>query len=238
MDTPIHISVIIPCFHDEVRLGRLLPELRSFGSGIKEIFVVDAAASSECQELCQKYEADYLTSPPCRGVQLRTGAARATAEVLWFLHADARFSGNPLAAIDQAFKSRGAIGGFFRFRFAGPRPWPASLLERAIALRVRWGTPYGDQGIFMSQKAYHQSGGFPEWPLFEEVPLVRKLRQQGRFIDLKEVILVDPRKWDREGWWRRTWNNRLLATAFALGIPPHRLAVLYNHPLQTFRPQK
>lgn len=90
----------------------------------------------------------------------------------------------------------------------------------------------------MSQKAYHQSGGFPEWPLFEEVPLVRKLRQQGRFIDLKEVILVDPRKWDREGWWRRTWNNRLLATAFALGIPPHRLAVRYNHPLQTFRPQK
>lgn len=227
MDTPIRVSIVIPCHQDEQPLERLLSELRSLGESVQEILVVDAAGSSKCQELCRQYEAVYMSSSPCRGAQLRAGAAKATAEVLWFLHADARLSGNPLAAIDQAFMS-GGIGGFFRFRFAGPRPWPAPLLERAIALRARFGTPYGDQGIFMSRKAYLETGGFPAWPLFEEVPLVQKLRQQGRFIGLKQAILVDPRKWNHEGWWRRTWKNRLLATAFALGIPPKHLAGLYR----------
>jgi hypothetical protein len=41
-------------------------------------------------------------------------------------------------------------------------------------------------------------------------------------------IGVSPRRWERDGWIRRTVGNRLLALGHALGIPPHRLARRYE----------
>jgi hypothetical protein len=124
--------------------------------------------------------------------------------------------------------AQGALGGYFRFRFDRPRAWPALLLEPAIAFRCRFGIPYGDQGLFMRRNAYWEAGGHSPWPLFEEVDLINGLRRLGRFMPLREPILVDPRRWDRDGWWRRTWINRNLALAFARGASPAQLAARYR----------
>ena len=66
--------------------------------------------------------------------------------------------------------------------------------------------------------------------MFEEVDLVRHLRRSGRLACLDRGLLVDPRRWQRDGWWRRSLRNRLLATGFMLGVPPSRLARLYGRP--------
>ncbi len=222
------ISVIVPCYHDESRLRRLLGQMGSLPCRPKEILVIDAADSPECRALCQEYGTIHLPSTPCRGRQLRAGADRARGTILWFLHADVRLSGDPLTAMTRVL-AKGAVGGYFRFRFDGPRSWQTTLLEKAIALRSHFGIPYGDQGLFMTRETYFLSGGHAPWPLFEEVPLVQRLRRIGRFSALREVLLVDPRRWIQEGWWRRTWRNRSLALFFALGVSPERLAVHYQH---------
>ncbi len=147
-------------------------------NGPDEIIVVDGADSERCHEICNQYSAHWLASEPCRGEQLRVGAALAKSEVLWFLHADARFSKNSLVAMTSALE-QGAVGGYFRFRFDVPRAWPALILEPAIALRCRYGVPYGDQGIFVLRHVYKKAGGHGPWPLFEEVPLVRRVRRFG-----------------------------------------------------------
>ena len=123
---------------------------------------------------------------------------------------------------------RGAIGGYFRFRFASPRAWPAWVLEPAIALRCRFGVPYGDQGIFMLRSVYRQVGGHAPWPLFEEAPLVRAARRLGPFAALPEPIFVDSRRWQRDGWWRRSLNNRLLALKFMRRAAPQDLVAHYH----------
>ncbi|MFC3608181.1 hypothetical protein [Stutzerimonas tarimensis] len=64
--------------------------------------------------------------------------------------------------------------------------------------------------------------------IFPEVPLVRKSRRQGRFACLGRGLAVDPRRWQRDGWWRRSLRNRLLALGFALGLSPWRLARRYG----------
>ena len=132
-----------------------------------------------------------------------------------------------IVAMERALEQN-AVGGYFRFRFDAPRAWPALLLEPAIALRCRIGVPYGDQGLFMTRRAYMDAGGHSPWPLFEEVALVRGLRRLGRFVPLHEPLFIDPRRWHRDGWWRRTWVNRNLAFAFARGAKPERLAARYR----------
>lgn len=223
----LKFSVIIPCYRDEEKLACLLAQLQQLPRKPHEIIVVDAADSARCAEICAQTQVQWLISEPCRGQQLRTGAAQAEGDVLWFLHADAQISSNPLVAMARTIQ-QGAIGGYFCFRFAKPRAWPVLILEPAIALRCRFGVPYGDQGIFIKRLVYHRAGGHAPWPLFEEVPLVRAARRLGQFLPLVEPIFVDPRCWQRDGWWRRTWNNRKLALHFMCGVAPRELASRYH----------
>ncbi len=220
-------SVIIPCYNDESKLAQLLAQIQHLPRSPLEVVVVDGAASQACHEICRQYGASWLASEPCRGKQLLAGAAAAQGDTLWFLHADARLPQDPVTVMELAL-TKGAIGGYFRFRFDVPRAWPAFFLEPAIALRCRSGIPYGDQGLFMSKQVYIEAGGHAPWPLFEEVPLVKGLRLSGRFVALREPIFVDPRRWQRDGWWRRTWENRKLALAFMRGSAPHELAARYR----------
>lgn len=221
------VSVVIPVYRDEAALGHLLSGLSHLVRRPREILVADGADSIRIRTLCREHGALYISSLPCRGIQLDAGARRASGEIFWFLHADAGLKGDPLTTIETALAG-GACGGFFRFRFAGERPWPASLLEQLVAFRVRFGVPYGDQGLFMTRDAYFGAGGYPPWPLFEEVPLVRSLRKRGKFLSVEEPIFVDPRRWVRDGWWRRSLLNRWLAVGFLLGVPPETLSRRYR----------
>lgn len=223
----LSVSVIIPCYHDEEKLSQLLDQLKELPHRPTEIIVVDGAHSQTCNEVCTQYGAHWLASDPCRGHQLLQGAAIAQGEALWFLHTDVRLPANPLGVMSQAL-AQGAVGGYFRFKFDAPRAWPALILEPAIALRSRFGVPYGDQGIFVKRDAYFAAGGHAPWPLFEEVPLVKGLRRLGHFQPLLEPLWVDPRRWLRDGWWRRTWHNRKLAILFVCGVSPDKLAEQYR----------
>ncbi|MDN5751927.1 MAG: TIGR04283 family arsenosugar biosynthesis glycosyltransferase [Nitrosospira sp.] len=222
-------SVIIPCYHDDEKLASLLSQLQNVPHRPMEVVVVDGANDPACRQVSRRYGARWLAGEPCRGRQLLAGAALAQGDVLWFLHADSRLPPDPMKAMRLAI-AQGAVGGYFRFRFDGPRAWPALLLEPAIAFRCRFGVPYGDQGLFMTRQVYVETGGHSPWPLFEEVSLVRELRRLGRFLALREPLFVDPRRWHRDGWWRRTWMNRNLALAFARGVTPGELAVRYRSP--------
>lgn len=230
MADSVPISVIIPCWRDEAVLGALLVQLTQLARSSQQklqLIVVDAASSPECHELCLQYGAQWLSAKPCRGEQLRLGASQARYPILWFLHADATLQGNPLPEISAAY-SDGAIGGYFAFRFAGAACWQSRTLEKLIALRNHFGVPYGDQGLFVEATAYLASGQHRPWPLFEEVELIKRLRRLGRFVHLAEGVRVDARRWQRDGWWRRSIRNRMLALAYACGVPASRLATLYS----------
>lgn len=223
------ISVIVPCLRDEAVLESLLGQLeeaaRQDGQAL-QVIVVDAAGSKRCRALCERHGALWVAAEPCRGMQLRQGAALATRDILWFLHADAELDGQPLAELRRAI-AEGAAGGWFAFRFGGTPPWSGRLIERATNWRTRFGVPYGDQGLFVRRDAYFAAGQHAPWPLFEEVPLIRSLRALARLRCVAQGLRVSPRRWQRDGWWRRSLGNRLLALGFMLGISPQRLARLY-----------
>lgn len=221
------IGVVVPTWHDDAALARLLPQLRVLRPAPLDVVVVDGAASDATRALVEAGGARWLAATPGRGPQLNAGARAVRGAALWFVHADATLRPDSLAAIAGALAA-GAVGGAFRFSFEGVDTPTARLLERAIAWRGRFGMVYGDQALFATRAAFERAGGFADQPLFEEVPLVRGLRSIGRFVVLDAPVGVAPRRWQADGWWRRTASNRLLALGHALGISPRRLARWYR----------
>ena len=233
-DTPaapganVPVAVIVPVLHDTPALARLLDRIDAWHRKPAQIVVVSGDRDAALEALCRDRGVTHLIARPSRGLQLDTGARAASAPVLWFLHADADPPSDALARIAAAV-DEGVESGCFAFAFQGPRTVTKALLERLIALRVRLGgIPYGDQALFATRQAYTASGGFDHQPLFEEVRLVRALRRRGTFRALPQPVRVSPRRWERDGWWRRTLGNRRLAICYMLGVSAERLARAYG----------
>jgi rSAM/selenodomain-associated transferase 2 len=233
MTAPRGIAVVVPVLGDAAELDALLTELAP--QQPEEIVVVSAGTDAAVADVCARHACELVEAAANRGAQLDAGARRAAAAVLWFLHADARPPADALAAIATAVRG-GAESGCFRFAFQGRPTWYKRLLARLVALRIRCGgMVYGDQGLFARRDVYLAAGGFAAWPLFEEVRLVRRLRARGTFRVLPRPLAVSTRRWERDGWLRRTLHNRWLALRFTLGAKPEALAASYRPLLRSER---
>jgi hypothetical protein len=81
----------------------------------------------------------------------------------------------------------------------------------------------GDQGIFVRRSVFEQVGACPDWPLFEDVDLVRRIKKAGRFVVLRSQLLVSPRRHLARGVFRTVLFIYGLRVAFWLGVSPFRL---------------
>ena len=223
----VALSIVIPVLDDRADLGTLLAHFERSEQIPHQVIVVSGREDATLATALAERGICYLESPPNRGAQLALGAKHASGRVVWFLHADAKPSVRAGSAIIAAVEA-GAESGCFRFRFADASTWQPKLLARLVNARVRLGgIPYGDQGLFATRDAYAAAGGFAAEPLFEEVALVKALRRRGTFQCLAEPIDVAPRRWQRDGWWRRSLLNRWLAVCYTCGVPSARLASRY-----------
>jgi rSAM/selenodomain-associated transferase 2 len=226
MENPRNIGIVIPVLGEATELDALLTQLAAQRPA--QVIVVSGNSDATVAAACVRHGCEHLETAANRGAQLDAGARRATAAALWFVHADAQVPDDALTVVAEAVAG-GAESGCFRFEFQGPTSWYKRLLERLVALRVRCGgMVYGDQGIFVLRSVYLEEGGFAAWPLFEEVPLVRRLRARGTFRVLRRALGVSTRRYERDGWLRRTLHNRWLALRFALGSRPEALAASYR----------
>ena len=232
----ISISIVVPVLADAPMLSRLLDMLRLLDDEPHEVIIVDGADDPAVVDCCRQYGCIYQNARSGRGHQLHAGALQSSGIVIWFLHTDAEPPPDSFESIRRAVRA-GAIGGYFRFRFTGNPAWYKSMLAALINIRCRFGTPYGDQGLFFRKAEYLSIGGFPDAALFEEVPLVRAARAAGRFAQLDARIGVSPRRWERDGWIRRTLGNRLLSIGYMLGLSPDTLARYYRYTAPREQPE-
>jgi rSAM/selenodomain-associated transferase 2 len=229
---PPLVSIIIPVKGDAELLARLLRDLAVDVRPAVEIveIIVSAATPGDraLSDLRDRYTSViWVESLPGRGIQLNAGAARATGDWLWFLHADSRVPDGWLAAFHALNEDAGVAGGAFAFALDSPA-WQARWLERAVALRVRWfNLPYGDQGLFVRRQLFESMGGFSAVPLMEDVEFVRRLTRSGRLRHLTLRLRTSARRWEREGWVRRSVRNLTTLGLYAIGVSPERLARRY-----------
>ena len=222
------VSIVIPARRGEERLAALLQQLPPQRDA--EIIVAFGGALDEGARRVKQLRRDviWVEGAEGRGPQLNAGAARAKGAWLWFVHADSRLPKDWPSTFHALATARDVIGGSFAFRLE-TTAWQARVIERAVAARVAlFGLPYGDQGIFVRRAVFQRMGGYAAIPLMEDVDFVRRLKRFGRVRHLKEHIGTSARRWERDGWWRRSAVNLLFLGLYQLGASPAWLAKRYH----------
>jgi hypothetical protein len=185
-----------------------------------------AALSSRFQ---RPPESEFLVADGggSRGSRLAKAAAEARGEILFFLHADSRPPDDALGIIRRAIAG-GADAGAFSLAYENPGPamrwiaWWANRRSRVARL------PFGDQGIFCSRAAYVRSGGFRDLPICDDLDLVLRLRQAGRFEMRPEKTITSPRRYRESGALRQVLRNWKVMAGYFAGVRPETLSRWYE----------
>lgn len=222
------VTVVIPVWNDPDALADLLPSLPPHHS-TETIVVIAREERSRYQDLERRFDTvRWLTAPRGRGVQMDAGVAEAHGRWLLFLHADCRLPPDWLDAIRHADRTPQVVGGAFRFALESS-DWRARMLQTAVRLRMAvFQLPYGDQALFVKRSVFETVGGFRQLPLMEDVDLVRRLKRQGRLFFAPSSVTSSPRRWQRDGWFRRSAGNLLLLMKYFAGTDPEVLARQYD----------
>lgn len=220
------LSVVVPTLDEAEHLPGLLADLDTLGA---EIIVVDGGSSDDTVALARTAGARTLRARPGRGHQLRTGAAAARGRWLFFVHADCRVAEGAQRAL-RAFLATAAETDFAHFDFAlDGDAFIHRFIEFGQDLRERWlGLVYGDQGLVVSRGLYQAVGGYPDWPIMEDVGMVERLGARGTRVPLAAPLVTSDRRYAEEGGFRRWMRNVMLMSLFRLGVPPHRLGRWYR----------
>ena len=218
------VSVIIPALNERgglpdtvARVQACLPEA--------QIVVADGGSTDGMGEwILEQPALSLVDAPRGRGPQMNAGAAAAAGAVLLFLHADCLLPAEAGPQIALALADPATVGGAFGVRFADSSPPSLHRLARLINFRSRlFSEATGDQAIFVRREAFEAAGGFPEWPLFEDMALVSKLKRQGRFRVLPAAVTISPRRWEAHGVWQASLLMCLLYVGYKLGVAPKTL---------------
>ena len=218
------LSVIIPTLNEEARLAELLEYLKR--SKPHEIIVADGGSSDRTLEIAKTAGVRVISAPTGRAVQMNLAAAMATGEFLLFLHADTLPPPGYPQIIRRLLQMPGTSAGAFRFELAGNLA-AAPLIEPLVHLRCRLGgTPYGDQGLFLRRRIFRHLGGFPDWPVLEDLHFVRQLKRLGPVRLAPQAARTSARRWEDGGTARTFLRHQMMLIAYRLGIPPRMIAKL------------
>lgn len=221
----MRLTIVIPTLDEEYELAVSLPRALEIAD---EVVVSDGESADGTVALARAYGVPVVIGPPGRGAQLNRGAGASNGELLLFLHADTRLPLGAADAIRRAVAGH-AVGGGFLVRFEPD----AGLLRHAHRLTT-WrthltGWPLGDQAQFVTRQAFAALGGFRDWPILEDLDMIRRLRRIGRTVILDEPVTTSARRFQSQGVIRTSALNYLILLLYFAGVPPLKLARLYHH---------
>lgn len=219
------VSVIIPTLNEEGVLGPTLDRVQQQEPPF-ELLVVDGGSTDATPETARNRGASVLTAECGRAIQMNRGAAAAEGDLLLFLHADTLLPNDGLARIRRALVPPPVTAGTFRLQFDESTP-----LLRFYAWCTRWPwirLCFGDRGLFVTRSAFDAVGGYPDWPLFEDLELAARLAEHGRFRFLDAAVITSARRFQRHGILWQQLRNLYLWLHYVVGTPPEKVAHLYE----------
>jgi rSAM/selenodomain-associated transferase 2 len=224
------ISVIIPVLNEAQGINDVIAHIRSQGAlDAVEIIVVDGNPAGSTIKAISHPGIITGVAGKGRGSQMNRGAARATGDILLFLHADTFLPPNAFARIKKCMEVTGCAGGAFDLGIDTKRNI-FRITERYVAWRTRrTRIPFGDQAIFVRRDYFERVGGYRDIPIMEDVDLMRRIRQRGDAICvIPEKVMTSARRWEKDGIVLGTFRNWLLQVLYCGGVSPERLAKFYR----------
>jgi rSAM/selenodomain-associated transferase 2 len=227
MTASISLSIIIPALNEAANLPLLLAQLAPLRERGAQLIVADGGSDDGAPELLAEL-AQWLPAPRGRARQMNAGAAQASGELLWFVHADSQIPPAADRLIGAALADGRHCWGRFDVAISG-RPWMLKVVARMINWRSRLtGIATGDQGIFVRRSTFEGLGGFADLPLMEDVELTTRLCTISRPACIREPLLTSGRRWQTRGVWRTIFLMWRLRWAYWRGVPIAQIAEAYR----------
>lgn len=174
------ISIIIPTLNEEKALPETLRNVAECAPGC-EVIVADGGSEDRTREVVESFTAMpvlWLDAPRGRGAQMNAGAARATGDILLFLHADTQLPARTPELVAHALVNPKTLGGNFRIGFV-PRALLADFYTWCYNARSRFGIFYGDSALFLRRDVFERMGGYRSARIMEDIELVLRMRRAG-----------------------------------------------------------
>ncbi len=233
------ISIIIPVLNEAENIESLIDHLAATSSSehISEIIIVDGGSTDETQNLVRKYRANFskstsfpkiclLESDKGRAKQMNVGAKRATAKILYFLHADSFPPNNFDSLIIEEVKKDNEAG-CFRMKFDHSHWWLrlAGWLTRFKSKTCRG----GDQSQFITKQLFYEIGGFNEqFTIYEDYILITELYKRGEFVVIPHWLTTSARRYETKGIWRLQYHFWAIYVKKFFGADAHELFRYYE----------
>jgi rSAM/selenodomain-associated transferase 2 len=195
MTSETELSIIIPTLNEAELLPTTLESIFQQKASGFEVIVVDAGSEDATTAIAVARGAQVIhTRIAQRAHQMNLGAAQARGRSLIFLHADSCLPSTGLAAIKRALRDHTTIGGAFIRRFNHPSVFLRITCMLADLRGYVLGWHLGDQGIFIRRLQFQQLGGFPDWGIFEDLELSRRMSRHGVVVTLRPAIRTSGRR--------------------------------------------
>jgi rSAM/selenodomain-associated transferase 2 len=219
------VAAVAPTLNEAADIAGALQAL--LAQGFAPVIVVDGGSDDATLDVARSIPG-VLAFAAARGrsSQMNAGAVASDVEALVFVHADTRLPAGALALISQALSDPEVVGGSFRLAF--DRPHPLLAISSWFSRFDSYWTTFGDQALFVRRSVFEAVGGFPDWPLLEDVELRRRLLIAGRFVKLPAAVTTSARRFAADGVLRRRFANAVILALHALGAPASRLQRWYN----------
>jgi rSAM/selenodomain-associated transferase 2/rSAM/selenodomain-associated transferase 1 len=223
---PPSVSIVVPTLNEAAVIDTALTRLRRDFPAC-ELIVADGGSSDATAELAARH-ANVVCCEPGRAAQMNAGAACATGEVLWFIHADTRVDPAALGQISSALENPAVVGGGLRMCFDQPG-LALAYVACTSNLRARWlHWVFGDQAMFIRRHVFDALGGFPSLPIMEDLEMSRRLHRRGRLAVLPATATTSARRFTAHGTWRTLAFMQYLKLLYFTGTDPQQISDRYR----------
>ncbi len=208
------ISIIIPIYNENSQIIPLLDNLDKACVQLPqqpEIIFADGGSTDGSIKLMKEQlqmrtnPSQVFTGKRGRGQQLAAASNIASGDILVFLHADTRITGQYFKEMLTAINN-GAQWGCARLHFDNDK-LSLKLIAYFSHLRVRYQSlVFGDQTMFCLKNFYAQVGGFAPMFFMEDYEFSQRAARLAKPVELTAIAISSARQYMEHGIWRTNWR--------------------------------